>query len=157
MIQVQVHLAAETLKIMEADTPRTKLSFIAAESPTRTRHGTAQSGHVRQLSASFLFLTAQAPSFRRRRFIPSQLQSTALAILRLPESAPREHRNTACSMMSLKRPRRPSHHLEGFGRKTTKPPWFNPRVYDKERRDISWIVKDSSPHGSHQEVRGPGP
>ena len=36
----------------------------------------------------------------------------------------------------------PSYHWEGFGRKNTKPPWFNCRVFDKDRRDVGWVVKD---------------
>eukprot|EP00904_Undaria_pinnatifida_P000503 jgi/Undpi1/10453/HiC_scaffold_29.g12903.m1 len=36
----------------------------------------------------------------------------------------------------------PSYHWEGFGRKNTKPPWFDCRVYDKERRDVGWVIKD---------------
>lgn len=36
----------------------------------------------------------------------------------------------------------PSYHWEGFGRKNTKPPWFNCRLFDKDRRDVGWVVKD---------------
>lgn len=42
---------------------------------------------------------------------------------------------------SSKRPA-PSYHWEGFGRKNTKPPWFDCRVFDKERRDVGWVIKD---------------
>ncbi|CAN0491564.1 unnamed protein product [Ectocarpus sp. 12 AP-2014] len=36
----------------------------------------------------------------------------------------------------------PSYHWEGFGRKNTKPPWFDCRLLDKDRRDVGWVVKD---------------
>ncbi|CAN0075485.1 unnamed protein product, partial [Ectocarpus fasciculatus] len=36
----------------------------------------------------------------------------------------------------------PSYHWEGFGRKNTKPPWFDCRLFDKDRRDVGWVVKD---------------
>lgn len=49
--------------------------------------------------------------------------------------------SSGSSGSSGKRPA-PSYHWEGFGRKNTKPPWFNCRVYDKERRDVGWVIKD---------------
>ncbi|CAN0377615.1 unnamed protein product [Pylaiella littoralis] len=39
----------------------------------------------------------------------------------------------------------PSYHWEGFGRKNTKPPWFDCRLYDKDRRDVAWVIKDFGP------------
>ncbi|CAM9621158.1 unnamed protein product, partial [Laminaria digitata] len=47
----------------------------------------------------------------------------------------------------------PSYHWEGFGRKNTKPPWFNCRVYDKERRDVGWVIKD---YGAPSAIDKPG-
>ncbi|CAN0338506.1 unnamed protein product, partial [Discosporangium mesarthrocarpum] len=48
-------------------------------------------------------------------------------------------------MAGVSAPRRvqrtsPFYHWEGFSRKNTKPPWFNPRVFDKDRRDSSWVI-----------------
>ncbi|CAM9209509.1 unnamed protein product [Scytosiphon promiscuus] len=47
----------------------------------------------------------------------------------------------------------PSYHWEGFGRKNTKPPWFHCRVFDKERRDVGWVIKDFGPPSMLEKVR----
>ncbi|CAM9640094.1 unnamed protein product [Ascophyllum nodosum] len=54
------------------------------------------------------------------------------------------------------RPRRqptPSHLRMGFGRTTTKPPWFDCRIFDKERRDFGWVIKDFSSPDVEKEGR----
>eukprot|EP00903_Cladosiphon_okamuranus_P013754 g12803.t1 len=51
----------------------------------------------------------------------------------------------------------PSYHWEGFGRKNTKPPWFDCRVFDKDRRDVGWVVKDFGAFPSQPPREGAAP
>lgn len=46
----------------------------------------------------------------------------------------------------------PSYHWEGFGRKNTKPPWFDVRIFDKERRDMGWVINNTDPPGGSTKV-----
>ncbi|CAM9304205.1 unnamed protein product [Sphacelaria rigidula] len=50
----------------------------------------------------------------------------------------------------------PSYHWEGFGRKNTKPPWFDVRIFDKERRDMGWVINNTDPPGGSTKVRREG-